>query len=159
MSGRTKPIRPAIHLGPLAEDLPFMIRNLQAFLRPHSEALRQRLGLEAGMIGILSLVGLNPGLSQNDLAASVALKKSAVTKLVKELEARQLIARQRVAEDRRWNALFLTEQGEAMLGQLRQFSKTLHSQLFKDIDPADRAIFFQVLKQLTETSQHLHTQN
>ncbi len=60
--------------GILSRDLPFMARTLQSLLRPEGHAIRQALDLEAGVIGVLSVIWLNPGISQNDLATSVVLK-------------------------------------------------------------------------------------
>jgi DNA-binding MarR family transcriptional regulator len=134
----------ALALGPLGHDVVFVTRNLQALLRPVSDALRAELGLETGMIGVLSIVWLNPGLSQSDLAASMVLKKSAVTKLVKTLEAQGLVTRRRVEDDRRMNALWLTAAGHELIARLRGLTDALHERLFEGIPAGDREAFFRV---------------
>jgi len=137
-----------IDLGPLAGDLIFMVRTLQAMLRPEGQAIRESLDVEAGMIGVLAIVWRQPGISQNDLATLVALKKSAVTKVVKDLEARGLLVRQRVSQDRRMNALELTENGRAVIEGARALSDALNARLFEGIDGKDRDTFFRVLENL-----------
>ena len=137
-----------IILGPLAEDLPFMIRNLHALLRPVGHIVRDPLGIESGSIGILSMVWVNPGISQNDLAANLAMKKSAIAKLVKSLEQDGLLDRTRVPGDRRMNALTLTAQGHQMVGQIRRLTQALNDDLARDIPAHDREVFFRVLEKL-----------
>ena len=70
-------------------------------------------------LSLLSLIGLNPGISQNDLASTVVMKKSAVTKLIGELEAKGLVIRDKPKSDRRFNALSLSLEGEALWQDLR----------------------------------------
>ena len=152
MSDNTSKVPPAasVDLGPLEQDVIFMTRNLQTLLRPKGEALREALGLEAGMIGVLSVVWLNPGVSQNDLAASLVLKKSAVTKLVTTMEQQGLVARRRVSEDRRMNALSLTADGHQMIAKVRRFTEELQDALFDGIDAEKRSTFFEVMAALLD---------
>lgn len=140
------PVR--IRAGWLAEDLLFLSRSLRFLLRPYGEALRRRAGLEAGEIGILVVVALNPGLSQNELAASVVLRKSAVTKIVQNLERRGLLRRRRSSTDRRANALSLTPAGKALVERLRRAARDMQAGWFAGIDPAEREVFFSVLRRL-----------
>ena len=139
-----------IRAGWLQHDLPFLIRSLRYLLRPQGEALRHAAGLEAGEIGILAVLQLNPGISQNDLAASVVLKKSAVTRIVQNLERRELIERMRSAADRRANCLHLTDAGIAVVESVRKATLALHDEWFESVSPADRAVFFAVLNTLIE---------
>lgn len=134
----------------LGRDLMFLTRSLRYLLRPQGEALRRAAGLEAGEIGILAVVGLNPGISQNDLAAAVVLKKSAVTRIVQALEGRGLIERARSATDRRVNRLKLTATGERVIGGVRRATQGLQDAWFDGIPAAQRAAFFAVLVHLVE---------
>lgn len=143
--------KPRIILGPLVSDLPFMIRNLNAMLRSVGATIRAPLSLESGSIGILSLIWVNPGISQNDLAENLAMKKSAIAKLVKSLETQGLIERQRVAGDRRVNAITLTSEGHQMVAAIREISVPLNEAITADIPNEDREVFFRVLKKLHST--------
>lgn len=74
-----------IVLGYLSRDLTFMTRVLRAHVRwanTNGSDENSALGSDAA---VLSVIGLNPGISQNDLASAVVLKKSAVTKLVSDM--------------------------------------------------------------------------
>ena len=135
-------------IGPLAQDLLFMMRTVQGQLRTEVQDLRSALSVESGMIGVMSIIWQCPGISQNDLAAMVALKKSAVTKLVKELEGRRLLTRTRVSSDRRMNALELTETGQTLIAQSRDIVARIESRAFDGVSEADRQTFFNVLGQV-----------
>ena len=127
-TGRTR-----IILGPLVSDLPFMVRNLNAMLRSIGAAIRAPLSLESGSIGILCLIWVNPGISQNDLAENLAMKKSAIAKLVKSLETQGLIERQRASGDRRVNSITLTSEGHKMVAAIRELSVPLNQSLLDDV--------------------------
>nr|WP_272490824.1 MarR family winged helix-turn-helix transcriptional regulator [Mesobacterium pallidum] len=125
-----------------------MVRNLNAMLRSFGAAIRGPLSLESGSIGILSLVWVNPGISQNDLAENLAMKKSAIAKLVKSLEAQGLIERQRVSGDRRMNSITLTSDGHKMVASIRELSVPLNQALLDGIAEEEREVFFRVLGKL-----------
>jgi len=61
--------------------------------------------------GILRLIGLSPGLSQQELARRLAVLPSQLVALLDELQSRGLIERRQDAADRRTYALHLTALG------------------------------------------------
>ena len=63
----------------------------------------------------LTLVADNPGLSQSQLAAAMAMERPNLVVIVDELETRGLITRDRVPTDRRVYALHITAEGARML--------------------------------------------
>lgn len=140
--------RSKVILGPLAEDLVFMFRNINAMLRPVGAAIREPLGLEAGSIGVLCLLWVNPSISQNDLAENLAMKKSAITKLVKNLEAQGHIERIRKKGDRRVNALTLTDSGRLLVASIRGLSEPMNRALTTYLSDVEREVFFSVLEKL-----------
>ena len=135
----------AIRAGWLGEDIQFLTRSLRFLLRPQGEAVRGRFALEAGDIGVLAVIGANPGVSQNDLAASLVLKKSAVTRVVQRLEKRGFVARQRSTLDRRANCLTLTGPGAALTDAVREATRMQQAHWFDGIDPARAEAFFDVM--------------
>ncbi|WBU61240.1 MarR family winged helix-turn-helix transcriptional regulator [Paracoccus albus] len=137
-----------VELGPLSGDLLFLARNLHILLRGESFSIRQNMGMEAGVIAILSVVWLNPGISQNELASAIVLRKAAVTKLVKKMEADGLLSRRRTSHDRRTNSLMLTEKGQQTIAKIRPMTATLQHQLFEPIDAEEKEVFFDVLTNL-----------
>ena len=146
-----------IRAGWLASDLPFLTRSLRYLLRAQGEALRLEHQLESGDIGVLAVVSSNPGVTQNDLAASLVLKKSAVTRVVQRLEKRGFLTRRRSPQDRRANLLTLTESGEAISARVRAATMARHDQWFEAITPDERAVFFDVLFRLVDHLAETHS--
>ena len=141
-----------VFLGPLLESLPFLTRALRAYIRAENAEFYTDFAAEQGEIVVLSVIGLNPGISQNDLAATLVFKKSAVTKLVKDLEDRGLVERTKVAADKRFNALTLTSTGNA---KYRRISDRMASQQADFLEPFSEAERSQLFGYLNRLYAHL----
>ncbi len=137
-----------VRLGYLARDFPFLLRSLRGYSRAATAETFAGLETEPGDIAILNLVGINPGISQNDLAAMLVLKKSAVTRAIQNLERRGLILRRKGAFDKRFNALTLTRPGEALVAAMRERMAAQHDILFADVPEAEQEAFFAQLNRL-----------
>ncbi len=145
-------------LGPLRENLPFLTRALRAYIRAENADFFADFAAEQGEIAILSVIGLNPGISQNDLAATLVFKKSAITKLVKELEARGLVERAKVASDKRFNALELTAEGQIRYEKIFERMTTQHAAFLEPFTDEERRQFFSYLNRLYAHLGERHAQ-
>ena len=139
---------PSVELGPLRENLPFLTRALRAYIRAENAEFYTALDAEQGEIVVLSVIGLNPGMSQNDLAATLVFKKSAITKLVKDLEARGYIERAKSASDRRFNALQLTQEGQKRYARISDLIARQNAAFLEPFSAAERAELFGYLNRL-----------
>lgn len=137
-----------VALGPLKENLPFLTRALRAYIRVENADFFADIEAEQGEIVVISLIGLNPGISQNEVAATLVLKKSAVTKVIKGLEDRGLVQREKVAADKRFNALSLTAAGEAKFTRINARMAEQHAALLAPFDEAEQAQLFGLLNRL-----------
>lgn len=138
----------AVDLGYLAHNIPFLTRVLRAFVRTENASFYRDLHLEPGEIAILNLIGINPGLSQNDLADAVVIKKSAVTKIVKQLEARGFVERRKTTTDRRYNALTLSPAGEEKRTELRTRMAEQQSGILSPFTRKEQEQLFSLLNRL-----------
>ncbi|BCS34970.1 hypothetical protein TBR22_A41960 [Luteitalea sp. TBR-22] len=88
------------------------------------ERLSKQMAAHGGVTGpqrlVLRLIGLFPGISAGDLAATLHLHPSTLTGVLRRLEAQQLLTRQPAAEDRRRTTLTLTRQGQRVSRNVRQ---------------------------------------
>lgn len=75
-------------------------------------------GVTPGQVGILFLVGNNPGLSQSALARAVAVERASLAETLRYLVAQGWVQRRRADGDKRSNALFLSTAGGAFLDRL-----------------------------------------
>src|SRR5262252_10696647 len=73
--------------------------------------------------GILRLIGLSPGLSQQELARRLGMLPSQLVALLDELEERGLIERRQDATDRRTYALHLTKSGRDVAEQMGRIAR------------------------------------
>ena len=73
-----------VRAGWLAGDLPFLTRSLRFLLRAPADDLRAEFGLDAGDVGVLAVVDTNPGVTQNDLAASLVKRSDQAMYAAKE---------------------------------------------------------------------------
>jgi DNA-binding MarR family transcriptional regulator len=147
-----------VFLGPLRESLPFLTRALRAYIRAENAEFYTDFAAEQGEIVVLSVVGLNPGISQNDLAATLVFKKSAVTKLVKDLEDRGLVERAKVATDKRFNALTLTSTGNAKYQRINDRMASQQAAFLEPFTEAERNEFFGYLNRLHAHLADRHAQ-
>jgi DNA-binding MarR family transcriptional regulator len=142
------PAVPGVELGPLRENLPFLTRALRAYIRAENADFYAALDAEQGEIVVLSVIGLNPGMSQNDLAATLVFKKSAITKLVKDLEARGYLERAKSANDRRFNALELTPSGQERFARISDRIAQQNAVFLEPFSETERAELFGYLNRL-----------
>ncbi len=70
------------------------------------------LGLRRPTFSALIIIGENPGMQQVKLAELLAMEKPNLVQVIDDLEAAGFVERRRCAEDRRANALFVTDLGE-----------------------------------------------
>jgi DNA-binding MarR family transcriptional regulator len=135
-------------LGHLATDISFVTRLLRTRILERNESFFATHAVAGGEVAVLNLIGLNPGLTQKDLAKAVVLRKSALTKLVNEIERTGLIERRKEGADKRLNALYLTEAGEARLARMRPDMARLQEEFLAPLSPAERAMLFELLWRL-----------
>jgi DNA-binding MarR family transcriptional regulator len=148
MADRQQEQSERVVLGPLQENLPFLTRALRAYIRAENAEFYADLGAEHGEIATLCLIGLNAGISQNDLAAKLVFKKSAITKLVKDLERRGLIKRSKVKSDRRWNALELTAAGQERYRKISRHMSLQNDLFLEPFTDEERKALFRYLNRL-----------
>jgi DNA-binding MarR family transcriptional regulator len=149
-SDDASPDRRGVQLGNLRENLPFLTRALRAHIRAENADFFSDFDAQQGEIVVICLIGLNPGTSQNDVASTLVFKKSAVTKLIKTLEDRGLVQREKVAADKRYNALTLTEAGRAKYDRINQRMREQHDALLAPFSTDEKQQLFGLLNRLLE---------
>jgi DNA-binding MarR family transcriptional regulator len=108
----------AIDLSGLTGVIGYQLRRAQlAVFDDFIRAFAQH-NIRPSQYGALTAIDRNPGASQAAIAQSLGVKRSNFVKLIDEFERRALVARREAASDRRANALYLTEAGEALVARL-----------------------------------------
>jgi DNA-binding MarR family transcriptional regulator len=113
--------------------------------------------------------GLQPELSDSQLAALAALEKHAmtpgelaehekvqppsITRVIASLEERGLIQRMPHPSDRRQVVLTVTDQGRDVVRQVRQLREAWLARRLRDLTPVERAVLREALPILEKLSQ------
>ncbi|WP_225102800.1 MarR family winged helix-turn-helix transcriptional regulator [Streptomyces sp. CoH27] len=128
---------------------------LLAQLGTHAaERFAQRIAaidLTPPQAGLLRLLARTPGRSQRELADDLGMPPSRFVPFADKLEERGLIERRRNTEDRRLYALHLTDQGRALLADLRQVARTHEQELCAPLSPEEHQ---QLTAMLTRIAAH-----
>ena len=97
--------------------------------------------LTGPQFAVLSAVDSYPGAEQGSLARAVALDRPTMSAIAKRLEERGLITRGRTPEDGRKRLLHLTDNGAALLDELRSRAHDLDRRLMRNVAaPAEAAL-------------------
>lgn len=105
-----------------------------------TETWAHELGMRPGCFGVLNAVAMAPSPpAQRDLADQLAIDPSDVVGLVDDLEHAGLLVRERDPEDRRRNALSLTDAGREARARYLRVAAAVDEELLGVLDPADRA--------------------
>jgi DNA-binding MarR family transcriptional regulator len=96
------------------------------------------LELTPPQVGLLGLIGAEPGQSQQAVAQVLGMPPSRLVGLVDALADRGLVERRRNREDRRLHALHITGDGEAMLARIAAIGREHDDAICRSLDAAER---------------------
>jgi DNA-binding MarR family transcriptional regulator len=105
--------------------------------------------LKPGWYTMLTILQENPGIAPSELSRLSGRDRSTLTTTLKDLATRGLISRRRKAHDQRSYTIRLTADGEAMLTQVRAYSRQ-HDARLDAIVGDDKARFIAVLRRIVE---------
>lgn len=101
-----------------------------------------------GLFGVLVIIEANPGLKQSDLARATHLDRSTVVSVIDNLERRDLVERRPAQNDRRSNALVLTQAGVKLLKTLKTEVQAHEKRLVEDFSASERETLVSLLKRI-----------
>jgi len=106
--------------GVLPQLLGFHLRRGQTAIFAHfQEHVTPEDSITPGLFGMLEVIAANEGLAQGELARAMGVDRSTIVKVIDQLEARRLIARQTSKEDKRRYRLCLTKAGKIAHARMR----------------------------------------
>ncbi len=107
--------KPSLRFDGLDEVLGFHLRQAQGAIHRRLIAELAAFDLSQKQGAVLWLIGANPGVSQIDLSAALAMDRATTLGIIDRLEARELVQRQKSKTDRRRQELYLQPEGQKML--------------------------------------------
>jgi DNA-binding MarR family transcriptional regulator len=121
---------------------PYLMTVASSIRRAAATVYRREFGLGQNEWRVISVLGLEGPLSNNEVAERVALDKGQLSREVSRLAGRGLVAR---ARERRGNRIDLTEAGEAVYRRVMAIADRRNRRLLADIGEADRERLFTLL--------------
>lgn len=101
-----------------------------------------------GLFGVLVIIEANPDLKQSELARATHLDRSTVVTVIDNLERRGLVERRAAPNDRRSNAIRLTDAGTALLRKLKRQVSQHEKRLLQNFSASERETFLALLKKV-----------
>ena len=136
--------------GPPAPGVAFALAQLGA----HAGALFARriaeAGLTAAQAGLLRMLAASPGRSQKEIAADLGMPPSRFVPFADELDERGLIERRKNPDDRRQHALYLTDAGQALLGEVAKIGMTHEQQITRGLSPDEHNQLLHLLLRIAD---------
>ena len=96
-----------------------------------------------------------PGTDATALSAAIAFDRSTIGNVLDRLESRGVIRREASPEDRRKKLLYLTREGERLLGQVRPLVARVQERLLSTFSASEQAVFLSLLSRLTMTQNEV----
>lgn len=126
----------------------FLLAQLGAHAAAAFAARIGPLDLTPAQAGLLRMIAVTPGLSQQAYAARLGTPPSRFVTLVDTMQDRGLIERRRGEPDRRSYALHLTDGGQQALQRLGALGKAHEDDLFAALTSAERVTMRELLTRI-----------
>jgi len=143
-----EPIVRSIKFGPLAHWIGFNLRMAQEATFAAFSRRSYKIGESPGRFATLTLIGLNPGISQTELSLANGRDKSSLTPVVEDLVRRGLVERRRVDHDRRTYRLSLTPAGQNTLAEMTRCARLHERKLDRIVGRRNRPRFVRLLQKI-----------
>ncbi|MEU5785269.1 MarR family winged helix-turn-helix transcriptional regulator [Micromonospora lupini] len=111
------------------------------------------LDLQPSDVGILRLIALDPGLSQQALADKLGVVPSRVVALLDALQKKGLVVRQRSTKDRRNHELSLSDAGRAVMARMREIGAAHENDVVHSLTSDERRTLTTLLLKIAESHQ------
>lgn len=142
------PANGTVQLGLLPNLLGYQLRLTQRLVFDDFAEAMDELDMSPGLFGMLIVIEANPGLKQTELAYAARLDRSTLVPALDKLEARGLVTRRAVLEDRRVNGMWLTPEGSALLKKLKQRVARHEQRLARNLTPVERVTLMTLLERI-----------
>ncbi|HVR53192.1 MAG TPA: MarR family winged helix-turn-helix transcriptional regulator [Pseudorhodoferax sp.] len=104
---------------------------------------------------VMTALFKHPGVDQVTLAGLIALDKVTTGSIVTRLVGRGLVRREQSAHDGRARALFLSDEGTALLVEMQQTVRQAQKTLLARLSPADQKTLLTLLRKMMGVEEDL----
>ena len=136
--------------GPLGDTIGYRLRVAQIAVNRRFETKFAEYGSAPRYLGLLAIIGTQPGQPQSRLAEAVSLKRSSLVAVIDRLAVEGLVERRPSPSDRRVNSVWLTERGDRTLRELVAHAEQEETKLAAGLTPDERAELVRLLGRVVE---------
>jgi len=123
----------------------YMVKQVELVVRSHLDELVRPSGITALQYTALTVLERHDGLSAAQLARDSFVTAQSIADLVRSLETRGLVRRERNPKNRRELLILLTEQARALLAQYAGPVRDLEERMVRDLTAHQTEQFRQAL--------------
>ncbi|MFE3031891.1 MarR family winged helix-turn-helix transcriptional regulator [Streptomyces canus] len=123
----------------------YMVKQVELVVRSHLDELVKPSGVTALQYTALTVLERHDGLSAAQLARDSFVTAQSIADLVRSLETRGLVRRERNPRNRRELLILLTEEGRALLAQYAGPVRELEERMVRDLTAHQTEQFRQAL--------------
>src|SRR5437879_45157 len=136
--------------GPPTPGVAFALAQLGAHASTLFAQRIAALDLTAAQAGLLRMLAAAPGRSQKDIAADLGMPPSRFVPFADQLDERGLIERRKNPGDRRQHALYLTDAGRALLGELAKIGLAHEQQITRGLSADEHDQLLRLLLRIAD---------
>ena len=141
-----------INYGPLHDSIGYALRRAQVAVFQNFYEAFAELDIRPAQYSVLTIIELNPGVSQTQAADALGIKKTNFVAMIAALEARGLARRTSSENDRRFHALYLTDKGKALMSKLHKIAAAHEGSITERLGAAERRQLCEALRAIAELS-------
>jgi DNA-binding MarR family transcriptional regulator len=134
-----------IDLGHLPDLVGYALRQAQLAIFRDFQRAFSKFNIRPVQYGILTVIERNPGLKQQHVCEAIGIRRANFVALLDDLEHRGLARRGSSTHDQRASALYLTEDGEALMRELRKANKEHEKRIAAGLSGEKRKLLIQLL--------------
>ncbi|MGW1805552.1 MarR family winged helix-turn-helix transcriptional regulator [Streptomyces sp. NPDC002078] len=123
----------------------YMVKQVELVVRSHLDELVRPAGITALQYTALTVLERHDGLSAAQLARDSFVTAQSMADLVRSLEARGLVRRERNPRNRRELLILLTDTGRGLLDRFADPVRDLEERMIQDLTPDQADQFRQAL--------------
>lgn len=128
----------------MEETFHYLLMANQALVHKRLLASLKETGLTIGQPKVLEYLSEHDGANQTEIARGCHIEAASLTSVLNRMEEANLVERRTLRGNRRTYYIFLTPQGQALAGKVREAFAALEQQAFASVPEADRAAFLRV---------------
>lgn len=132
----------------LDRSLGFLLHDVSRLLRKRFDRRARALGLTRAQWSVIAHLRRNEGLTQSALADILEVEKITLCRLVDRLEAAGWVERRAHPDDRRANALYLTQKAYPIVDRMRDISRDIRSEAMAGLRPEEQEHLLDTLQRL-----------